>query len=542
MIDHKGLCRDNVLTLPRPVLRERVGVRALSYMPRVVFGLVAHSRSVILRYSEGSTRCGAAARSFGVHQDEGIVEGFSAAGSLAGGHPRNWDKTAGEGAGGTKKLCRVGVLARRLCFIRARRDTAQSMVGEYANPTSPSAHLATSLLCACVLLGLTSAARAAATDLTFRLVRSDAPDQLVSTAITKIDVEAEQARKLAEAQDAANNPGLVKDNGVVPQAQFDHYSNYMRGIVIDATHNFYREYKGSFLGRSDVIHLALEDGEHVINPGAHHFTLAGGKVSSADPTLKISGTTIDIQIFPVTVMAVDGSAIRKMPAEVRRLPVSARLFWNAEELLPKEENLALTATFKRLTLYMLANSQGAGYRVSPSDRQFYVTPDGIVVLDDAGKPAPDSASLVEGKFTLVLPQRAVPITIVGGDVNVLIAGPAGRLLIPPSQKAVKDAVFYAFPASGGALITVGHRASNQPMLLPGDFNRFPRRKIMIDSTSAASKEPRVMSASMAAYTPSRGRCSRRACSCSMRWTRRRSRRRRCRRISGKRRCLGKMDG
>ncbi|HWE04834.1 MAG TPA: hypothetical protein VG326_20680 [Tepidisphaeraceae bacterium] len=381
-----------------------------------------------------------------------------------------------------------------------RRPTRR-LAGEHARPASPSATL---LICAMVLLGITSAAHAA-TDLTLRLVRSDAPDQLVSTAITKIDVEAERARKLAEAQDAANNPALVKDNGVVPQAEFDHYSNYMRGIVIDATHNFYREYKGSFLGRSDVIHLSLEDGEHVINPGAHRFTLAGGKAASSDPTLKIAGTTIDIQIFPVTVMAVDGSAIRKMPAEVRRLPVSARLYWNAEELLPKEENLAPGATFKRLTLYMLANAQGAGYRVSPSDRQFYVTPGGIVVLDEAGKPASDSASLVEGKFTLVLPQRAVPIRIVGGDVNVLIAGPAGRLAIPPSQKPERDAIFYAFPASGGALITVGHRASNQPMPLPGDFDRFPRRKIVVDSTSPVSKEPRVMSVSMSAYSADAGK-------------------------------------
>ena len=345
----------------------------------------------------------------------------------------------------------------------------------------------------------------AATDLTFRLVRADAPDQLVSTAITKIDVEAEKARQLADAQDGANNPAIPKDNAITPQAQFDHYSNYMRGIVIDGKHNFYRAYQGSFIGRSDVIHLPLEDGDHLLNPGGHHFTLAGGKVTSSDPTLKIAGTTVDILAYPVTVMAVDGSAIRKMPAEVRRLPVSARLYWNAEELLPKEENLAPSATFKRLTLYMLANIDGAAYRVSPSDRLFRVTPEGLVILDESGQPAADSASLVEGKFTLVLPQRAVPITVRGREINVLVQGPAGRLKIEPGEKVEKTTIFYAFPASGGATITVGRRASNQPMPFPGDFGDFPRRKIVIDATSSESKEPRVMSIALAAYSAEAGK-------------------------------------
>ena len=171
--------------------------------------------------------------------------------------------------------------------------------------------------------------------------------------------------------------------------------------------------------------------------------------------------------------------------------MSARLYWNAEELLPKEENLAPSVTFKRLTLYMLANAQGAGYRVSPSDRQFHVTPDGLVVLDDSGKPAADSASLTEGKFTLVLPQRAVPVIVTGDGINVLIQGPAGRLIIKPDTKLTPGVIFYAFPASGGAQITIGRRASNQPMLFPGDFAEFPRRKLVIDRhTSPLSKEPR----------------------------------------------------
>ena len=359
----------------------------------------------------------------------------------------------------------------------------------------------------CVLVAILTAKNAgAATDITFRLIRADAPDQLVSTAITKIDVEAEKAKKAADVK-LNLDPSVRQDEAVTPQAEFDHYSNYMRGIVIDKKFQYNHSYQGDFIERADVIHLMLEDGEHVIDPGNHRFTLAGGNVASSDPTLKVSGTTVEILAFPVTILAVDGSAIRKMPAEVRRLPVSARLYLSStnESLLEKEANLSPTVTFKRLTLYMLANSVGMGYRVSPSDRQFYVTPGGLVVLDESGKPSADSASLVEEKFTLMLPQRAVPVTVRGSDINVLIQGPAGRLQLMPGGKFEQTVIFYAFPASGGAKITIGRRASNQPLLFPGDFAEFPRRKIIVDATASGSKEPRLMSAALAAYSADAGK-------------------------------------
>src|SRR5690606_3273819 len=111
----------------------------------------------------------------------------------------------------------------------------------------------------------------------------------------------------------------------------------------------------------------------------------------------------------VTIMAVNGSAVRDLPAEVRRLPVSPRLYWGNEELLPKETMVSATATFKRLTLYMLATGESDAYRLSPSDRQFRVTPEGVVVLDDQGRPATDRGVFVEDRFSLVIPQIAVPV-------------------------------------------------------------------------------------------------------------------------------------
>ena len=340
-----------------------------------------------------------------------------------------------------------------------------------------------------------------AAEITIRLLRADAPDQLVSTAITRIDLAAEQAKAKDDAAKAAKlGTSAAKEAEIKPQAQFDHYANYMRGIIIDAKHPFQRTYQGSFLGRTDTLTLDLADGEHVIDPGAHKFTVSGGQVAAQDPSLRANGRALDVLLHPVTIMAVDGSAIRPMPAEVRRLPVAPRLYWGTEELLPKEQILSATTTFKRLTLYLLANTAGPGYRVSPTDRNFHLTADGLTVLDEAGKPATDGGVFVENRFTLVLPKSAVPVTVRGENVQVLIAGPAGNLKLAPTAKGSASATFFAYSARDGADITVGNRDSNQPMKFHGDLGKFPRRRIVVDATAPESREPRLLAVSLAGYS------------------------------------------
>ncbi|GDY20766.1 hypothetical protein LBMAG56_21120 [Verrucomicrobiota bacterium] len=340
-----------------------------------------------------------------------------------------------------------------------------------------------------------------AAEITIRLLRADAPDQLVSTAITKIDLAAEEAKAKDDAAKAARRgTPAAKEAEIKPQAQFDHYANYMRGIVINAKHPFQRTYLGSFLGRTDVLTLDLADGEHVIDPGAHKFTVSGGQVAAQDPSLRANGRTLDVLLHPVTIMAVDGSAIRPMPAEVRRLPVAPRLYWGTEELLPKEQILSAATTFKRLTLYLLANITGPGYRVSPTDRNFHLTADGIAVLDESGKPATDNGVFVENRFTLVLPKSAVPVTVRGKNVQVLITGPAGNLKLASAEKDSATGTFFAYSARDGADITVGNRDSNQPVKFHGDLGRFPRRRIIVDATAPESREPRLLAVSLAGYS------------------------------------------
>ena len=347
-------------------------------------------------------------------------------------------------------------------------------------------------------------------EITLRLMRADAPDQKVSTAITEIDVESLEAKEAAQRVDvqaaAARGGGQgPKDKQLKPRSKFDRYSNYMRGIIIDGKHPFHRTYKGSYLGRSDEIRLELNDGEHRVDPGNHRFSVADGKVTTSDPSLKAIGNVIDVRLYPVTIIAIDGSAVRPMPAEVGRLPVSPRLFWKDDNsLVPIQEMVAGNATFKRMTLYMMANTDGIGYRIVPSERRFQLSSDGITILDLQGRPARDRGVYTEGRFTIVLPKISVPVTIKGEGISVRISGPAGSFSGSGGKKTVHS-TFNAFSAEDGANIRFGCRGENGPHPFPGDFGRFPKRRLLFDSSPAASGEPRLFSVAMPADSVQAGK-------------------------------------
>ncbi len=362
------------------------------------------------------------------------------------------------------------------------------------------------------ILVLIIAARLPALDVTLRLVRADVPDQLVSTAATVIDVSAEVAaaaaatagERVVSAKGGASGP--AKDIVVAPRALFDRYVNVMRGnaITIDGDIRFQKTYQGNYLGRTDTLTLDLADGEHVIQPGAHRFTVAGGAVSSADPNLKARGATLDVVLYPVTVIVVDGSAVRTLPAEMRRLPVASRIRLGGEELVPKEEYLSPTATFQRLTLYLMANDVAAGYRLSPSDRSFHVGPAGVTLVDDAGAALADGGAWVENRFTIALSKVAIPVTLRGAGVVASFSGPAGAQRLEVASGATEsEGVFYAIAAPGGAELTVGVRAQSQPLALFGDLGALPRQRVVIDASDSGDKgaahEPRVLAVALSAF-------------------------------------------
>ncbi len=351
-----------------------------------------------------------------------------------------------------------------------------------------------------------------AMEVKFRLVRADVPDQLVTTACTKIDVQAELDKAKADEENAAGRPQhnggklVVADAQVKPKAEFDHYTNYMKGIVIDGKHPYQRMYNGSFLGRSDEITLSLADGEHTIDPGAHKFAILGGKITTNDPSLRWTGTTLDILVYPVSIIAVDGSSVRDMPAELRRLPVALRILSGSDELVPKENYLSPTATFKHLTLYMLTNTVGLGYRLVPSERHFHLTEKGVVILDAEGKASTDGGIPVENQFTITIPKVAVPVIVRGAKIHVAIGGSSGQLLFDsdPGEKKDTSKIFYAIGTLEGSEITAGSRVQVVDKF-HGDLGAYPRRKVLIDARAAESHEPRILQVALPAYATDCGK-------------------------------------
>ena len=355
-------------------------------------------------------------------------------------------------------------------------------------------------LVATVLILCAPIAASRAADVRMRLVRADAPGRKVSTAATHIDLEAEreaaEARMAGESRPVKGGPRGPTDVEIKPRAEFDRYCNYMRGIIVDGKHPFHRTYKGSYLGRGDEITLKLADGEHRIDPGGHRFTVKGETISTADPSMRVRDGVLEVTLYPVTTIAINGAAVRDVPAEVLRLPVSPRFYWGEEPVLPREETISASATFKRLTLYMMANTQGAGYRVVPSERHFHVTPAGVKLVDPQGRPATDRGVYTEGRFTIVLPKVAAPVTIRGDGVSVSIAGPAGSFSASALGGDDYESTFNAYSAREGANVRFGTRGENGPFLFQGDFGEFPRRKLLFDAAPPDTNEPRLLAAAL----------------------------------------------
>ena len=360
------------------------------------------------------------------------------------------------------------------------------------------------------LLGLAWLAPAASgMDVTLRLVRSDAPGRLVSTAITPHTQDEAKARqqieddaaaweaRLAEATKSAGRKVAAPEAVPETRRHFDRYCNYARGILIDGKYPFHKTYQGKYTGRSDVITLSLEDGEHILEPGAHKFTCERGRISSSDPSLKINGSTIDVIAYPVTLLLFNGNAVRPGAAELFRLEAALRVYSGSELLLPKEDDLSPDTTFRRLTLYVPANTQGAGYRLSPSDVAFYVSAEGVSLPDQPGLPAAASGVRVEDRFTLAVPETVVPILTRGTNIQIMVSGPAGHLKFMTEPMLENPQTLRLLPAPEGSRLVAGRRTMSAPLPIPADLGAFPRRQIIVDAVAPEAAEPRIMSVGLA---------------------------------------------
>jgi outer membrane protein assembly factor BamB len=237
-----------------------------------------------------------------------------------------------------------------------------------------------------------------------RLVAADAPARLVSDLHTLDPVTAGSA---AAGGDSAKRP----DAGGAPQAVGANATLWVRGATINRTFGFEQYYEGKFVKREGQRTIDLNElgvGEHVIDPGDHRFTIdAQGKITSNDPDITIDGDTVNLKLYRVDILPVDGR--KSGPPASRLTPQKLGVFLTARDTVVTPTQLPALATSGRATgcpsvvsdpaafcplrIYLPANTVGPGYLLYPSYQAFHVKPGGTVAFAGTRVPGIDAQGL-----------------------------------------------------------------------------------------------------------------------------------------------------
>jgi outer membrane protein assembly factor BamB len=284
------------------------------------------------------------------------------------------------------------------------------------------------LVCLLPLLGLGLSARD--TDRATAQNKPVAPDKRAIT--IKLVTDFDTARPVSDLESLQPIKKTVFDSGGSKEITLgERCVLWVRNAHIDGKHFFERYYQEKYIGRSSVLDVdagELGPGEHILQPGRHRFRVeADGKLTSDDPDIRVTGSTVLLRLHPVTVYAVDSS--RSGPAEFRQLPADIGLLSLDPDVkldpqgLPDPRNLhdprapapkgpkrpQLTnvlshqKAFYPLTVWLPANTEGQGYVLYPSWQSFHLRSDGGIDLE-AGK-AQKVAGVIVEKDRLLLPYR-----------------------------------------------------------------------------------------------------------------------------------------
>ncbi|MBI2195017.1 MAG: PQQ-binding-like beta-propeller repeat protein [Planctomycetes bacterium] len=304
---------------------------------------------------------------------------------------------------------------------------------------------------------------------TLRLIAADRPEQTVA------ELETPEEKKPPEAEKLDLHP---------PPSP---YVGWMRSVTLDGQDAFKITYKGAFLKRSAVVTADLADGEHVIQPGEHRFSLRDGRIVVDDPDIRAAGDGLDVLCYPVTFAAVDASIVRPRPLKLRRIPSDLLVLHGEEMILP------VVKKFDPLVLYLVSNPQGQPYRLRPTGQAFRVAPDGVRIIDTEEARAAASGVTVENRFTVGIPSFSVPVEITTREahkVGVKVYGLSGEIQFNAQSRAAKT--FRGFYSRQGSRVKVGHATASEALDLEGDLAAFPYRSIRVDARDTASDEPRCL--------------------------------------------------
>ncbi|MGA2615968.1 MAG: MBL fold metallo-hydrolase [Thermoguttaceae bacterium] len=175
------------------------------------------------------------------------------------------------------------------------------------------------------------------------------------------------------------------------------------GLTVDGKHEFdERDAKGQVVRRLTSLALDLAEGEHAIDPGAHKFRIAQGKVESLSPEILVHENRVALRLHPVTFTTAEDQGA---PA-----PVWLRLAWKGRELWRNRINIYTTP----LTLYLPATPEG-GYESNVSPKQLRVSAKGAELVDVKGQPPGGFDVSVEG-FTVRVPTWKVTGVLLADQV------------------------------------------------------------------------------------------------------------------------------
>ncbi|MBI2193138.1 MAG: PQQ-binding-like beta-propeller repeat protein [Planctomycetes bacterium] len=304
--------------------------------------------------------------------------------------------------------------------------------------------------------------------ISLRLVCADRPDTLVS------EVETVEEKKPAEVEQADSKPR--------PPGRT---VGWMRFITLDGQDAFKLTYKGAFLKRAASITADLSDGEHVIDPGGHRFTVRGGRIETRDRDLRSAGDGLDLLCHPVTFFAVDASVVRKKPIRLKSIPLNVVVKHGESMILP------VTKTFNPLVLYMVSNPEGPPYQLIPTRQCFRVTADGVRTEDTEEAKAVLSGVAVENLFTVGIPCYSFPLHVTtrpGHKVGVKVYGFSGEgqfLTYSGDTQTLRG-----FYSRQGSQLRFGHGLPSESLPIEGDVAAFPHRLVRVDGREPGCDEPR----------------------------------------------------
>lgn len=340
-----------------------------------------------------------------------------------------------------------------------------------------------------LLLAL-SPSRILAIDVTIRLVKSDKPHELVDATV----------------------PRDPKDFPVGYAEKGTRVEDWVKGCLVDGKAAFQRRHKGKFLFRkASVVLKGLEDGEHVIWPGDHRFTLREGQLASSDSDISIKGNVVSLKCYPLTVYGFSWGKellpFAERAAPLRTFGVCARrtvMEDVKDERQPVEKLIDLVPRYREvrgynpLRLYLPASQVGGGYCLLPAEHNFALV--GGKVTPSPGESAARARSGVSMAGSEIgIPFYTFRMTLrtpyglgIGYSATGLASGTARwdnrHFTDPVTVERTSDYVYTPRPIP----LAAGYRGPCVPIDVEPDPGLLPIRSALADNTDPSNPEARLV--------------------------------------------------